>query len=267
MAAPFKEGIDYFPTEVHTDVKLKLFKADCGNKGYGILIQLWQYIYSYGYYADWSDDIALLFASDISVPTDTVSFKEVKDVVESCFNRELLDREMFDKHHILTSRGIQKRYFEVAKRRKALNVNPDYLLIPMPSETVNVNNNGNNVCNNSKNESNNEQSKVKEIKENKNKINNNMSTARACAREQYKDIFDMVYLRCPALCDLEDKSRPGWKNHDVYVLYEIIEEIALERYFHKIKKYQCDDKFETIVQWATMDGNLKRSAVYGLSDT
>lgn len=263
MAAPFKEGVDYFPFEVHADVKIRLLMADCGVKGYGILILLWQYIYSYGYYAKWNDDIALLFASNISVPSDTVSLSEVKAVVESCFNRELFCRELYDKYGILTSRGIQKRYFEIVKRRKSYNVKPEYLLIPVPLKDVNVNINGENVCNNPENECNNQQSKVNKNKENEIKQNNTITASNISAREKYKFLFDQYYSEHPDWKGRDYAGKKGWETFDVLVLYDIVIEEPLERYFNKALKYDCKDKFETVVEWATMDGNMKSVIGYG----
>lgn len=222
MAAPFKEGIDYFPLEVHLDVKIKLLMADCGVKGYGILLLLWQQIYATGYYIDWNDDIALLFASDISVPTDTVSFAEVKAVVNSCFARNLLDEGLYNKHGILTSKGIQKRYFEVVKRRKALNIKEEYLLIDMPEKIVNADNNSVNADNNSDFIDDNQQSKVKESKVNKSKSNQSKGEGEESgAAESTPPPFD------------DDKRLRSTKFHwsrDTVLLTEEQEEALLAKY-------------------------------------
>lgn len=67
------------------------------------------------------------------------------ELIESIVNRlilwEFFDKNLFDSVKVLTSRGIQKRYFEASKRRKTEGELP-YLLI-------NVCNNVVNVCNNS----------------------------------------------------------------------------------------------------------------------
>src|SRR5690606_5483547 len=43
--------------------------------------------------------------------------------------RGIFNQDLYDKHKILTSKGIQKRYKEIVRRRKDVNVIADYLLI------------------------------------------------------------------------------------------------------------------------------------------
>ena len=41
----------------------------------------------------------------------------------------IFSNELFEKHKIITSKGIQKRFFEITKRRKRENLIDDYLLV------------------------------------------------------------------------------------------------------------------------------------------
>ena len=82
----------------------------------------------------------------------------------------------------MTSKGIQKRYFEATNRRKIFEVKSEYLLIKVTSVSINDNSNSVNADINSKKVNNNTQSKVKESKVNN---KNNMCKADALALFEY----------------------------------------------------------------------------------
>lgn len=110
MARPPKIGLDYFPFNVTlpTDSKVKFLRARFGLKGYAIYTILLCKIYQdKGYYCDWNEDEALLFANDVG---DGVTMALVNDVVHECFKRGLLNEGIFNEFKILTSKGIQDRY-------------------------------------------------------------------------------------------------------------------------------------------------------------
>jgi hypothetical protein len=167
MARPQKEGIDYFSVDCQFNDKVKLIQAEFGLIGIGCLLKLWQKIYGEkGYYSRWDDDVALVFAQDCKSGASVV-----KEVVSACLRRGIFDRDMYEKYQILTSVGIQERYAEATDRRTSQKIEARYLLIPMPSNWVNVDNNPINVDNNPENADDNTQSKV-----NKSKVNNIITT-------------------------------------------------------------------------------------------
>lgn len=124
MARPAKDGVDYFPLDVHLDDKFKFIEIKFKLEGFAILIKLFQKIYSCGYWYKWTEDEMLIFADENRVDLSTV-----KDVVDEAIIREIFDKELYEKCNILTSKGIQKRYKEIVKRRKNVNVIEEYLLI------------------------------------------------------------------------------------------------------------------------------------------
>lgn len=124
MARPNKQGVDYFPLDIHLDDKFKFIEIKYKLEGFAILIKLLQKIYSYGYWYRWTDDEALLFSDEIRTEYETVS-----NVVNECLNRGVFDKEMYETYSILTSKGIQKRYKEIVRRRKDVEVMEEYLLI------------------------------------------------------------------------------------------------------------------------------------------
>lgn len=172
MARTNKTGIDYFPFDVDffADDKLQLIEAEFGIKGGYIAVRLLCKIYRDGYFYKWGADECLLFAKSMGV--EGVSKNIVDEIVSGLVRRCFFDKGCFDRFGILTSKGIQKRYFEVAKRYKSVDVIEDYLLVDV-SEMNNVNINSINVDINSINADINRQKKRKEIEkeiERENKI-------------------------------------------------------------------------------------------------
>lgn len=169
MARPNRQGADYFPLDVHLDDKFKFVEIKCGLEGFAILIKILQKIYSYGYWYKWSDDEALLFSGEVRADLD-----KVQEVVTESLNREIFDKKLFDQYNILTSKGIQKRYKEIVRRRKDVEVVEDYLLIDNNfgvNDSKNDNNevnDGINISKSKRDDGKSTQSKVKESKVNGN---------------------------------------------------------------------------------------------------
>lgn len=157
MARPNKIGLDYFPLDcVFDDDKIALIESDFGLKGFAIIVKLWQKIYaSNGYYCDWSPKVAKLFKSNNQIGGSQL----LEEVLQSAFEYDIFSKEMHDKHGILTSKGVQKRYLAAASdsRRKRIDFRSEYLLIDVPNNLVNVYINGVCVCINPVNEDDNPQ--------------------------------------------------------------------------------------------------------------
>ena len=131
-----KVGLDYFPMDVHMDEKLELIEAQFGVKGFAVVVKLWQRIYAErGYYGEWDEDIALVFSAKLN----GLNANAVSDILSAAIRRGLFDRDLFKKYGILTSSGIQKRYFEAVGRRERVEVIQEYLLIPCGVLPKNVN--------------------------------------------------------------------------------------------------------------------------------
>ncbi len=168
MSRPLKEGLDYFSLDCYMDSKIKLIQAEYGLKGFAIVVKLWQMIYrEYGYYGEWDKEKAFLFAHE---ECSDCGVKLLNAIIETCFRRGIFSRELFDRYHILTSRGIQKRYFEAVSRRKKRGVRKEYLLVEFVPKQANEAETLVNVSKNSVNDYDNTQSKVKESKVNKSRV-------------------------------------------------------------------------------------------------
>ena len=155
-----KSGLEYFPLDVHLDEKFELIEAEFGLTGFSVVVKLFQRIYGgEGYYCEWTNEVALLFARQVGLGGSAVS-----EILEASIKRGIFDRNMFDKYQILTSAGIQKRYFEAVVRRKQVEVKGAYLLLCSSQIPKNVYISGENVDIFSKNADISKQSKVKESK-------------------------------------------------------------------------------------------------------
>jgi len=124
VARPIKQGLDYFNIDILMDDKIELLEAKWKLEGFAILIKLFQKIYSNGYYYPWSEKEQLLFAGKIHKEIDVV-----KNFINDCINFEIFDKKMLEKQGVLTSRGIQKRYFAAVFRRKKIEVCQRLILI------------------------------------------------------------------------------------------------------------------------------------------
>lgn len=139
MARPTKQGIDYFPIDVEFDDKIEMYILEKEGVGLAVLVSIWQIIYkNEGYYTKSGDDLLLLVKKRINV-----DINEVSECVNVCLRRDIFDKSLHKKHGILTSRAIQKRYFDAAKKKKQVKVLSDYLLIDVSvyENLVNVDDN------------------------------------------------------------------------------------------------------------------------------
>ena len=204
MARPKKIGLDYFPFDVDffEDEKIVCIAGEFGIKGEITAVKLLCAVYRNGYFIEWNDKMKMKMLR--SLPG--VSTELFDQILNRLVRWGFFDKNLFDSVRVLTSHGIQKRFFEAAKRRKTdeklpyllidaddngvnvcnNRVNVDNNLVKIdnnvgtnggrkdlfePPSGVNVDNNGVNVCNNRVNVDNNPQSKVnnKEIKKEKEK--------------------------------------------------------------------------------------------------
>lgn len=119
-------GIPYFPLECQLNEKFQLLEAEFGLKGFAVVVKLYQRIYgSHGYYCEWTTDVELLFSMQIGEGRNSVS-----EIVGRALERDIFSKPLYDKYQILTSAGIQRRYFEAVSRRKKMEVEEAYLLVP-----------------------------------------------------------------------------------------------------------------------------------------
>lgn len=252
MARPQKEGIDYFSVDCQFSDSVKLIGAEFGLIGYGCLMRLWQKIYGgKGYYTDWNNDVALMFAQENGAGVNVV-----KELILACLRRGIFNRDLFDRYGILTSEGIQERFAEATERRVSQKIDERYLLIPIPSNWVSADNNRVNVDNNGENVDDNTQSKVKESKVNKSIVKEREN---APTRDDLKVFgsFGNVLLT------------EGERNQLITKFGKALAEELIESFSKKLKSkgYKYDDHYSTILLWADKDGKKPSAEVGGSFNT
>ena len=140
MARPTKQGIDYFPLDVNFDYddKFQMILAKHGAAGCYIIIVVLSKIYSEGYYYKWTEKEQLLTSRRVNSELIMVN-----SVITDAIEYEIFDKGKFERFSILTSNGIQKRFFEATKKRKNAEIIDDYIInserTPVNSEKTMVN--------------------------------------------------------------------------------------------------------------------------------
>ena len=135
MSRQKKQGLDYFPLDVdiESDDKVYLIQAKHGIVGFGLLIKLFIKIYRNGYYTKFSEREEIIFAAQNNVDVGIC-----KNIINDCINESIFDKSIYEKFKILTSIGIQKRYFKISERCKKIEYFKEITLIDA-SEYKNLN--------------------------------------------------------------------------------------------------------------------------------
>lgn len=171
MARPQKQGLSYFPLDVDIDQddKVALIEAAHGQLGFAVIIKLLMKIYKDGYFYEWTEKEQLLFSKRVNV-----NINDLNVIINDCVKWDIFKKSLFDQYSILTSKGIQQRFFEACSRRKDLKVIREYLLTDLPvnaSFYVNADINAVNADINEQNEEFSTQTKLKKTKLNDTKEN------------------------------------------------------------------------------------------------
>ena len=241
MSRTPKAGLDYFSFDVHSDNKIKLIEAEFGLLGFAVIVKLWQIIYAErGYYCEFDEEVALLFASQNKLGGNVVS-----EIVEAAIKRGIFDKGMYDKYKILTSHGIQSRYLEAKRRGTRVVIEDRYLLLSASEISDNVYINGFFVDNNGINVYKNTQRKEKERKENKIKEKESNTPARE-AYGKYKNVL-LSYQELEKL----KETFSDWDKKIERLSYAI-----------EVHGYKYNNHFAVILEWAESDKEpkSKRSA-------
>ena len=131
MARPIKQGLDYFNLDVtaDSDDKIQLIEGEHGIVGWGVVIKLLMKIYSNGYWYPWTAKESALMAKRCGI-----AVSQVDNVVKSAINWGFFDDKLYSEYKILTSQGIQNRFFFAAKDRTQVTVQREFLLVPLPEK-------------------------------------------------------------------------------------------------------------------------------------
>lgn len=161
MARPIKTGLDYFPHDTEFDNELEYIIAVHKEIGYYVYFRLLERLYKvFGYYYPADKKSLALLANKINVNINSVNV-----VINDCLSEHLFDKKLHKEYEILTSRGIQKRFFDAISRRKECEIIKEYIIEDNGYiNTLNVNINWINVDNKYTKERKGKEIKGKEIK-------------------------------------------------------------------------------------------------------
>lgn len=119
-----RKGITYRPLDCYCDDDTKMLLGKLGAWGYGCLqLILNKLSLENGYYLQWDDRTQCLFALDMYERDDG----KIDQCLDFCFNNNIFDKDMYEKHGILTSRGIQENYKQVTQKRIRQWHKPEYV--------------------------------------------------------------------------------------------------------------------------------------------
>lgn len=127
MARPLKRGLDYFPLDVNIfeDEKIAAISGEFKLKGEIIVIKLLCAIYRNGYFYEWNEMNRMYLLKQLPGVTENLLTSVVQRLVRWGF----FDKGLFDSPGVLTSVGIQERYFSAISRRSRKKEDYPYLLI------------------------------------------------------------------------------------------------------------------------------------------
>lgn len=216
-------GIPYFPLDCQLDEKFELIEAEFGLTGFSVVVKLFQRIYGrQGYYCEWTNEVALLFSKQCGLGCSVVS-----EIVSATIKRGIFDKDKYDKYSILTSKGIQERYFEAVSRRKSVFAKSEYLLLCNTKISKNVDISTENVYKNEKNVDIFQQSKEEKRKEEKSRVKQ---------------------VACATLTDAQRQ-----------ILIDEFGTASVTAYINKMERWRVKtnakitNEFETLVQWLKKD--------------
>lgn len=130
MARPKKSGLDYWTVDVDAigDDKLVEVIAEHGAKDtWYVWTRLMTEIYRVGLCYRWGEKELRVFAHRIQEPPE-----RVREIISSCVEARLFDRDILELTGYLTSKGIQKRYLFCCRGRKEIKIPRDVLLVEPP---------------------------------------------------------------------------------------------------------------------------------------
>ena len=135
MAAPNKEGLDYFAHDagLSSDAKVEYLESDHGITGYGIYLKLLEKIYRNSYYIKFTKRDVILMSRRTGVEEEKIT-----KIVNTCVRERIFNKDIFEKYNVLTSRGIQKRYVKACERRKILEMVEELVLVDDLPATVSM---------------------------------------------------------------------------------------------------------------------------------
>jgi hypothetical protein len=133
VGRPNKIGIDYFPFDVDffNDEKIEAISGEFGTKGEIVAIRLLCAIYRQGYFIVWNDQLRMKLLRQLP----GAGCNLLDSIVARLTQWGFFDKTLFEAEGVLTSTGIQSRYFSITKRREKDSEYP-FLLVSVCNNEV-----------------------------------------------------------------------------------------------------------------------------------
>jgi len=130
MARKYELGLKYFShdTDMAYDRNIRKVTKRFGAFGYGVNCRILEMIYKNGHYIEYDDEFIFDVIDSLNMESDDDEL--IKDIIAFSVSVGLYDSNLFENEKVLTSHGIQTRYF-MAKEQSLLysktkNNTPDY---------------------------------------------------------------------------------------------------------------------------------------------
>jgi len=135
MANRAKTGLEYFPLEVtlFSDIKCRKMIRKYGSDAITLYIYLLCRIYEDGYYIELDEDLLFFAAETLKLDEDLVN-----EMLNFMLKIGIFDENLAKKEKLLTSKGIQIRYFEIAKISRRKKSVEKFSLINVQLSPINV---------------------------------------------------------------------------------------------------------------------------------
>ena len=142
MANRAKTGLEYFPLEVtlFSDIKCRKMIRKYGSDAITLYLYLLCRIYEDGYYIELDEDLMFFAAETLKLDEDLVN-----EMLNFMLKIGIFDENLAKKEKLLTSKGIQIRYFEIAKISRRKKTVEKFSLINVQESPINVQDCTNNV--------------------------------------------------------------------------------------------------------------------------
>jgi len=213
MARPRKTGLDYFPHDVDAseDEKIEALRALHGNDGYAFYFILLERIYR-----SENAELDISKKAILAALIKKVGVVEQKffEMLETCFEVGLLDKEAYEQKRVLTSNGIKKRFEEVQAMRERWRKKKQKSKDEKEQESS--------LIFSGENSEETGESKVKQSKEKKSKVNtkeNKINVADDIYNQQLQQLHEIFANNIHPPTPIEAQKLTDWLN---YVEAEIV---------------------------------------------
>lgn len=131
MARPSTPGIEYYPkyNDFYNKITTKMIRKKFDYKGVCIYEYLLFKIYSeLGYYLNLNEETNIDVTEYFNISDD-----EYNEIIEFFVDKEIFNKELYDKYNVLSAKEIQRIYLAATKNKSTIEYIAEYLLVDLVS--------------------------------------------------------------------------------------------------------------------------------------